>query len=78
MPYAVLEEEIKSLPLSLQKNIESYVLSVISNYKKSSSSSKSEVSASSIIDGLTGVISDSPNLTAKEIRSMRLSERYGV
>lgn len=33
MPYAVLEKEIKSLPLPLQQDIESYALSVIEKYR---------------------------------------------
>lgn len=33
MPYAVLEKEIKSLPFSLQQDIESYAVSVIEKYK---------------------------------------------
>lgn len=78
MPYAVLEKEIKSLPLSLQQEIESYALSVIEKYKNDSSAFQKRKNVSDIIDKLTGIISDFPKVSLEEIRSERLSEKYGV
>lgn len=78
MPYAVLEKEIKSLPLYLQQEIESYALSVIEKYKNDSSVFHKRKNVSDIIDKLTGIISDSPKVSLEEIRSERLSEKYGV
>ena len=37
-----------------------------------------KASASKILDDLTGIISSSEPLTAKDIRAQRLAERYGV
>lgn len=40
--------------------------------------SPKKASASKILDDLTGIISSSEPLTAKDIRAQRLAERYGV
>lgn len=78
MPYAVLEKEIKSLPLPLQQDIESYALSVIEKYKNDSSVFQKRKNISDILDKLTGIISGSPKVSIEEIRSERLAEKYGV
>ncbi len=78
MPYAVLEKEIKSLPLSLQQDIESYALSVIEKYKNDSHVFQKRKNISDILDKLTGIISGSSKVSIEEIRSERLAEKYGV
>lgn len=54
MPYAVLEKEIKSLPLSLQQEIESYALSVIEKYKNDFSVSNEKKSRLDALDEFAG------------------------
>lgn len=78
MPYAVLEKEINSLPLSLQQDIESYAVSVIERYKRNSNEAQKRRNVSDILDKLTGIISGSSKVSIREIRSERLSEKYGV
>lgn len=78
MPYAVLEKEIRSLPLYLQQDIESYALSVIEKYKNDSSAFQKRKNIADILDKLTGIISGSAQVSIEEIRSERLSEKYGV
>ncbi len=40
MNYAVLEKEIKILPVQLQQDIDSYIRSVIDNYKNNAENNK--------------------------------------
>lgn len=58
MPYAVLEKEIKSLPLSLQQDIESYALSVIEKYKNSSLLDSEKKSRLDALNEFAGSMSD--------------------
>lgn len=42
MSYTAMEEKIKSLPLSLQQNIESYIFSVIESYETNTKDTQKE------------------------------------
>ena len=78
MSFAVLEKEVQSLPIELQNNIEMYALFVINSFKQSSAKAVKKRSASEVIENLTGIISNQTPLTMKDIRSERLSARYGI
>ena len=78
MSFAVLEKEVQSLPVELQNNIEMYALFVINSFKQSSAKTTKKRSASEIIENLTGIISNPTPLTIKDIRSERLSAKYGI
>ncbi len=73
MSFAVLEKQVRELPLDLQKNIEMYALFVINQYKNSGSNPRCRPVAE-IIDSLTGVISEAGPRSMKEIRSERLAD----
>ncbi|MEE3313176.1 MAG: hypothetical protein VZR56_03345 [Treponema sp.] len=77
MSFDVLKEEVQSLPLELQNNIEMYALFVIEQFKKASQKNTVKQSASEIVQGLTGIIKDAGPVTISDIRSARLKEKYG-
>lgn len=74
MTYAVLEKEIELLPAELQRNIETYAMSVINQYKKTNK----KPSVSETLKRITGIISDAPKQTADEIHAERIAARYGI
>ena len=78
MSFAVLEKEVQSLPVELQNSIEMYALFVINTFKQASAKAPKKRSASEIIESLTGIISNPTPLTMKEIRSERISAKYGI
>ena len=76
MPYAVLEKEIKSLPLSLQQDIESYALSVIEKYKNDSSVSNEKMSRLDALNEFAGSMSDTwKDVDALEYQKKLRAER---
>jgi hypothetical protein len=74
---SVLEQQVRDLPLELQKNIEMYALFVINQYRESSLTKSKKSSVSASLDKLTGVISESEVTTMEAIRLQRLSEKLG-
>ena len=77
MSLSVLEQQVRDLPLELQKNIEMYALFVINQYRESSLTKSTKSSVSASLDKLTGVISESEVTTMEAIRLQRLSEKLG-
>lgn len=77
MSFAVLERQVRELPLDLQKNIEMYALFVINQYKNSCPRHNRRPIAE-VVDSLSGVIGDSGFVTMKEIRRQRLAERESL
>lgn len=76
MPYAVLEKEIKSLPLSLQQEIESYALSVIEKYKNDSLIENEKKSRIDALDEFAGSMKGSwKDVDALEYQSKLRAER---
>ena len=74
MSFAVLEEQVRSLPEDLQASIELYATFIIERYNKDKRSSGIHKTgrASEIIDHLTGIIGSDAPLSIKDIRAERL------
>ena len=77
MSFDVLKDEVQSLPIELQNNIEMYALFVISQFKKSSQKNGRKRSASEIVQELTGIIETDKPYTMEDIHSERINSRYG-
>ena len=78
MSFAVLEKEVRGLPVELQNDIEMYALFVIKQFKEKSVKSEKKRSVPAILDSLTGIISSPVPLTMEDIRAERLSQKYGT
>lgn len=78
MSFSVLEEQVKELPLDLQRNIEMYALFVINQYKNSVLKDSGRGNIAEILDSLTGIIPYDETLTIDSIRNERLSQKYGI
>ncbi len=77
MSFGALEKEVQSLPLELQNSIEMYALFVIEQFKKSSQKTERKQTAAEIVQGLTGIVKTETPFTMKDIRSERISKKYG-
>lgn len=77
MSFGALEKEVQSLPLELQNSIEMYALFVIEQFKKSSQKTERKQTAAEIVQGLTGIVKTEKPFTMKDIRSERISKKYG-
>ena len=78
MSFALLEKQVSTLPVELQNSIEMYALFVINTFNQTSKKTEKKLSASAVLDKLTGIISTSVPLSIKDIRDERLSGKYGV
>ncbi len=63
MSFDALKDEVQTLPLELQNNIEMYALFVIDQFRKSSQKPERKQTAAEIIHGLTGIIKTDVPLT---------------
>ena len=77
MSFDALKDEVQTLPLELQNNIEMYALFVIDQFRKSSQKPERKQTAAEIIHGLTGIIKTDIVLTMRDIRAERISGKYG-
>lgn len=77
MSFDALKDEVQTLPLELQNNIEMYALFVIDQFRKSSQKPERKQTAAEIIHGLTGIIKTDVPLTMMDIRAERISGKYG-
>ena len=77
MSFDALKDEVQTLPLELQNNIEMYALFVIDQFRKSSQKPERKQTAAEIIHGLTGIIKTDTVLTMRDIRAERISGKHG-